>query len=230
MQSYEAVYRPEASDDILKWKPASHNSVDFTLLAATSGPVMCDPRCAAAVDSGQGFFLGVYGRRETVLAFDVAQDAAGVMLETVKPARVEFPIGEDPVQYVGMVIECTFNQDTGIWHFMRERSKYAPPPTACCLLRDVRAACQALFVEAAAVYASRTRVTASSMCFRPWPIRLRFAGIHIPVLLSITGSQGPIWLSFTGALTVWRSAQGQGDAKRDWHVPQGHAFHLLSHR
>ena len=127
VQSYEAEYRPEASADILKWKPASHNSVDFTLLPVADPRCMDDPRAADAVDSGQDYFLGVWARREVVLAFDLAQDANGGVTETSQPARVAFPDGEDPEAYVGLVIECSFDREAGTWRFMRERSKCAPP-------------------------------------------------------------------------------------------------------
>lgn len=139
MQSYEAEYRPEASADILKWKPASHNSVDFTLLPVEHDAVMADPRCLDAADArNQLYFLGVYSRREVVVAYDVKAGAGGVLQPTETPARVEFDNAqEDPAQYVGMVIECTYDAKTGVWHFMRERSKCGPalPPNAACMPR-----------------------------------------------------------------------------------------------
>jgi hypothetical protein len=125
VQSYEAEYRSDASPDILKWKPASHNSVDFTLLPVEHRIPMANKHCLAAADQGQDYFLGVYSQRQVVIAYDVRAGAKGVLEPTTTPAKVSFPEGESPEKYIGMVIECTFKPETRTWHFMRERSKCA---------------------------------------------------------------------------------------------------------
>jgi hypothetical protein len=84
---------------------------------------MADEHCLAAAEQGQDYFLGVYCRREVVIAYDVKAGAKGVLDPTTIPARVTFPDGENPEKYVEMVIECSFSPETKTWHFMRERSK-----------------------------------------------------------------------------------------------------------
>lgn len=39
MQAYDAKYVPDTCNMLLKWKPSSHNSVDFTLLPESHAAV-----------------------------------------------------------------------------------------------------------------------------------------------------------------------------------------------
>ena len=73
MQSYEGEYRPEASADILKWKPAHCNSVDFTLLGPDDPAVTGDSRAQGAVTFNVEHFLGVLSNRQIVLACELVQ-------------------------------------------------------------------------------------------------------------------------------------------------------------
>lgn len=132
MQAYQARYVPDACQMLLKWKPSSHNSVDFMLLKSDHSLVVCSESCEQALTEGQEWFLGVYGGDKVQLAFDLdhsklkklsATDPLHYAL-TQTPARIEFPSGENPEDYDGLVVECNFDSDNHTWCFMRDRTKY----------------------------------------------------------------------------------------------------------
>lgn len=131
VQGYESRYVPDACQVLLKWKPASHNSVDFTLLPAHHELVSGCAACEQALNQGQEYFLGVYGTHGVVLAFDLdhadlkslsaTQSLSSALTEV--PARVQFPGGQDPAKFAGMVVECHFDAESHSWCFMRDRNK-----------------------------------------------------------------------------------------------------------
>lgn len=145
VQAYDAKYIPDTCNMLLKWKPSSHNSVDFTLLPYTERVVQDSRDCVAAHTAGQQLFLGVWAEGRVVIAYDVDHDRLAAIgpddslkkALTTKPARVAFPGGEDPEQFHGMVIECNFDGDKHEWCFMRDRAK-------CVALGHLAGACRIL--------------------------------------------------------------------------------------
>lgn len=133
MQAYDAKYIPDTCNMLLKWKPSSHNSVDFTLLPEGHAAVQASPECRAAAAGGQRLFLGVWAEARVVIAFDVDHSRMAALGPddslkkslTTNPARVAFPGGEDPEEFHGVVIECNFDADAHTWCFMRDRAKCA---------------------------------------------------------------------------------------------------------
>jgi hypothetical protein len=126
LQGYESQYQPDSCQELLKWKPASHNSVDFKLLHATDELVILDDRCTKHISEGQHYFLGVLERGRIVVAFDF--DPSLEVTEDSPPAKVQFQEGVDADALVNIIIECNFDASTGCWIYMRERSKCALPP------------------------------------------------------------------------------------------------------
>jgi hypothetical protein len=154
VQAYQARYVPDVCHMLLKWKPASHNSVDFTLLPA-SDPLVCDdPACEQALTDGQEYFLAVFGDSKLQLAFDLDHARLKRMSPseplihalTGTPARVQFPGGEDPDELLQLVIECNFDVATHSWCFMRDRTKHASLPLPTKLLAIV-SICLVLFLS-----------------------------------------------------------------------------------
>lgn len=151
VQAYDAKYIPDTCNMLLKWKPSSHNSVDFTLLPDSHPAVQAD--CAAALAAGQRLFLGVWAEARVVVAFDVDHDRLAALgpeeslkkALTAKPARVTFPGGEDPEEFHGMVIECNFDGEEHVWCFMRDRAKCVALEHPAC----VASVCAAVGVRAA---------------------------------------------------------------------------------
>jgi len=92
-QSWTDPYKPGTCHELLKWKYASHNSVDFIFQEG-------DP----------SLFLM---RRKTLVPLE--------------GARVVFPDDEDPASYYNKIIECRYNQEDGVWEFMRERREKDTP-------------------------------------------------------------------------------------------------------
>lgn len=149
MQSYQTEYVPDVSDDLLKWKPASHNSVDFQLLLPDH------PAVADAYNRGHlnppdeyTYLLGVLSRNQIVLAYDLEKPDAGAgrrrprpvhtgsgvpvdLIETQRPARIRIPEGVDAQALVNIIVECNWDKGAGVWCYMRERSKCAAFSTAC---------------------------------------------------------------------------------------------------
>lgn len=135
MQAYDAKYIPDTCNMLLKWKPASHNSVDFTLLPASHEVVQGTDTGADALSAGQDLFLGVWEGGRVVLAFDLdharvaslGPDDSLRKALTDNPARIAFKDGEDPEQYYGVVVECNFDAEEHVWCFMRDRAKCGSP-------------------------------------------------------------------------------------------------------
>lgn len=126
LQCYTSEYVPDACDDLLKWKPASHNSVDFMLLPGDDDLVTNNDAAADARAAGQAFFLGVSQMGKVVLAFDLDRS----LQRTDKPAAVRFPDGVDPMELIGLVVECNWDYADATWCYMRERSKDKILPNA----------------------------------------------------------------------------------------------------
>lgn len=150
VQSYQTEYVPDVSNDLLKWKPASHNSVDFQLLLPDH-PCASEAFSLGHLEPASDFpyLLGVLNRGSIALAYDLDKPDAssrrrprshamanlqGVdLVETQRPAKIRFPEGEDPTPLVNIIVECNWDKEAGVWCFMRERSKCAPLPAQYCV-------------------------------------------------------------------------------------------------
>jgi hypothetical protein len=114
LQAYEARYVPDVCHILLKWKPSSHNSVDFKLLPASHEVVAGNEDCEEALNAGQEYFLGVWSEGKVVLAYDLDH------------ARLKKLGPQDPEEFSGIVIECNFDAGNHRWCFMRDRAKCVP--------------------------------------------------------------------------------------------------------
>lgn len=96
--------------------------------------MQASPECRAALADGQEHFLGVWAEARITVAFDVDHERMGSLgaedslkrALTATPARITFPGGEDPEQFLGMVVECNFDPEEHAWCFMRDRAKCVP--------------------------------------------------------------------------------------------------------
>ncbi|EFN54818.1 hypothetical protein CHLNCDRAFT_24090 [Chlorella variabilis] len=98
-QGAQDRYVPGTCPELLKWKFAHMNSVDFRL--------RLHPR------DGQLLEL-LETRRELPEGHHRGYNA-------LPGARVEFPEGEDAAMYDMRIIECSYDADAKVWRFMRER-------------------------------------------------------------------------------------------------------------
>ena len=98
MQCWNDPYEPRTCENILKWKYGSMNSVDFKLKADSS-------------TGGEGTLY--------VMLRSQLKQLAG--------ARIRFPNGEDPTDFHGLIVECTWDEASGSWVYMRTRSDKLNP-------------------------------------------------------------------------------------------------------
>lgn len=88
-------YVPATCEELLKWKFASMNSVDFLLQrTSTGGFQLC--------------LLHSHGGGQT-------------SLKPLADAKVIFPEGHELSEYVNRVIECSWDADASAWRYMRHR-------------------------------------------------------------------------------------------------------------
>lgn len=98
MQCWNDPYVPRTCDEILKWKYGSMNSVDFKLKADAS--------------TGGDAMLYVMLKSQ---------------LKQLAGARIRFPGGESPMDFHGLIVECTWDEPSGCWVYMRTRSDKLNP-------------------------------------------------------------------------------------------------------
>jgi mRNA-capping enzyme len=88
-------YVPATCEELLKWKFASMNSVDFLLQRTPTG----------------GFQLCLLHSR----------GGQPALMKPLADAKVVFPEGHEPSEYVNRVIECSWDADASAWQYMRHR-------------------------------------------------------------------------------------------------------------
>lgn len=95
LQPYDDPYAPLTCHELLKWKFAHMNSVDFKLRV------------------GQDDCLYLQLLHPTKHGAATVKDLPG--------AKIRFPEGESYLAYDGKIIECTWDKETESWLFMRDR-------------------------------------------------------------------------------------------------------------
>lgn len=101
LQPYDDPYVPLTCHELLKWKFAHMNSVDFKLR------------------------IGPGGTLHLQLLHPTKHGAA--VVKDLEGAKVTFPEGESHLAYDGKIIECTWDKESQSWHFMRDRRDKALP-------------------------------------------------------------------------------------------------------
>ncbi|KAK9842283.1 hypothetical protein WJX81_004542 [Elliptochloris bilobata] len=99
-QGYEDHYKPGTCEELLKWKFAHLNSVDFMFRSTAAGPEL--------------YLLETRKNRPRGLAL-------------LQGAVVTFPGDEDPRHLEGRIVECTWDAEAGAWVFLRERTDKNTP-------------------------------------------------------------------------------------------------------
>lgn len=100
-QATQDPYVPGTCHELLKWKFAHLNSVDFRLRR--------HPK--------HGWMLELLETRKGKALPEKARPG----YHELKGARVEFPASEDPEMYDMRIIECSWDPEKQVWLFMRER-------------------------------------------------------------------------------------------------------------
>jgi mRNA-capping enzyme len=113
-QPHDDPYVPNTHRELLKWKFAHMNSVDFRLRV---GPPA----------GGGDPVVGSDAPPELTLELLEPRGAHQAVMVALPGARVEFPEGERPEAYAGRIVECAWDGGRGAWVFMRERRDKALP-------------------------------------------------------------------------------------------------------
>ena len=98
LQCWHDPYIPRTCEDILKWKYGSMNSVDFKLKFDGS-------------TGGKGI-LYVVEKKE---------------LKQIPGAKISFPPDKNPSDFHGRIVECTWDEPTQSWKFLRLRTDKLNP-------------------------------------------------------------------------------------------------------
>ncbi|QDZ24112.1 mRNA-capping enzyme [Chloropicon primus] len=105
-QDWEDRYVPLTCHALLKWKYSHLNSVDFKL------DVKPEPSRKGEGGGGEG----EDGENDYILVL-----SRGGRPQVLEGAKVRFPNHINPLDYLGRIVECSYNQERDTWVFIRER-------------------------------------------------------------------------------------------------------------
>jgi mRNA-capping enzyme len=129
LQAAQDPYVPYTCEQLLKWKFAHLNSVDFVLRMLDRGKPQLLLKGRPRNDRGGGGGGGAGGGGAAAAVFGTAgASVPGTGLTAVEGAQVRFPAelgrAED---YDGRVVECAWDRDAKSWVFLRERTDKGDP-------------------------------------------------------------------------------------------------------
>lgn len=111
-QPHDDPYKPLTCEELLKWKFAHLNSVDFRVSVKSNG----EGAKPGSKEGKQGDEILLQ-----LLHPPTGGGQGGATVRDLPGAKVTFPPGVEPVTYNNHIIECTWDKEAGAWSFLRER-------------------------------------------------------------------------------------------------------------